>query len=77
LTEIQVARRLTKKREELLARLPPGTRERIDAVLGSAEKRADFLRKAVERELQRREFARAGSSKATPADVKKTPPAGN
>jgi hypothetical protein len=55
--------------------LPAGTRERIDAVLGSAEKRADFLRKAVERELDRRESA--GSPRATPADVKKTLQAGD
>jgi len=49
-----VAQKLTNG-EQLLARLPAGTRERIDAVLGSAETRADFLRAAVERELYRRE----------------------
>lgn len=41
--------------EQMPARLPDGTFERIDAVLRHKEKRSDFLRKAVERELQRRE----------------------
>jgi hypothetical protein len=37
------------------ARFPGGTFERIDAVLEDGEKRADLIRKAVERELKRRE----------------------
>jgi predicted DNA-binding protein len=43
--------------EQMPARLPGGTLERIDAVLDpeTNEKRADFLREAVERELKRRE----------------------
>lgn len=41
--------------EQTPARLPAGTLERMDAVLEDGEKRADFLREAVERELKRRE----------------------
>lgn len=41
--------------EQTPARLPTGTLDRIDAVLESTEKRSDFIRKAVERELRRRE----------------------
>lgn len=37
------------------ARFPADTLDRMDAVLDEGEKRADFLRKAVERELRRRE----------------------
>lgn len=41
--------------EQMPARLPAGTLDRIDAVLEEGEKRADLLREAVERELKRRE----------------------
>jgi metal-responsive CopG/Arc/MetJ family transcriptional regulator len=41
--------------EQIPARLPEGTLERIDAVLGEKEKRSDLIREAVERELKRRE----------------------
>lgn len=41
--------------EQIPARLPEGTLERMDAVLDEGEKRADLLREAVERELKRRE----------------------
>ena len=41
--------------EETLARFPGGTLERVDAVLRKKEKRAEFFREAVERELRRRE----------------------
>lgn len=41
--------------EQLPGRFPAGTLDRIDAVLGEGEKRADLLREAVERELKRRE----------------------
>ena len=43
--------------EQTPARFPKGTLKRIDAVLDpeTNEKRADFLREAVERELKRRE----------------------
>lgn len=40
------------------ARFPGGTLDRIDAVLQQGEKRSDFIREAVERELKRRERAR-------------------
>ena len=39
------------------ARFPAGTLARIDALLGDREKRSDFIREAVERELGRREKA--------------------
>ena len=37
------------------ARLPAGTLDRIEAVLREREKRADFIRVAIERELKRGE----------------------
>jgi predicted DNA-binding protein len=37
------------------ARLPAGTLDRIEAVLRKRERRADFIREAIERELKRRE----------------------
>jgi hypothetical protein len=40
------------------ARFPDGTFERIDGVLEPDENRTDFLRHAVEREIQRREKAK-------------------
>ena len=41
--------------EDMVARFPAGTFERIEAVLGQDEDRTDFVRAAVERELRRRE----------------------
>lgn len=41
--------------EDMQARFPEGTFERIDAVLQEKEDRTDFVRQAVERELKRRE----------------------
>lgn len=41
--------------EQMPARFAAGTLDRMDAVLGDKEKRSDFLREAVERELSRRE----------------------
>lgn len=41
--------------EQMPARFPEGTLARIDAVLAEKEKRSDFVREAVERELERRE----------------------
>lgn len=41
--------------EQMPARFPDGTLARIDAVLADREKRSDFVREAVERELERRE----------------------
>ena len=45
--------------EQMPARLPAGTLERMDAVLKEGENRSGFLRQAVERELKRRERAMA------------------
>ncbi len=42
------------KVKPILVRLPEGMPERIDALVGK-NKRADFIRKAVEAELDRRE----------------------
>jgi hypothetical protein len=41
--------------EQTPARFPAGTLERIDALLAEKEKRSDFIREAVEREIKRRE----------------------
>lgn len=41
--------------EQMPARFPQGTLARIDAVLTDREKRSDFVREAVEKELERRE----------------------
>ncbi len=44
--------------EQTPARFPGGTLERIDRTLDDGEKRSDFIREAVERELKRRERAK-------------------
>lgn len=52
------ARRVGRKKqwsEDMQARFPEGTFERIAAVLEEGEDRTDFVRKAVETELKRRE----------------------
>lgn len=41
--------------EQTPARFPEGTLARIDAVLSDKEKRSDFIRVAVEAELEKRE----------------------
>lgn len=41
--------------EQMPARFPEGTLARIDAALAEREKRSDFVREAVERELDRRQ----------------------
>ena len=41
--------------EQIPARFPEGTMERIDAALADKEKRADLIREAIEKELKRRE----------------------
>lgn len=41
--------------EQIPARFPLGTKERMRAVLDEGEKLADVIREAVERELRRRE----------------------
>jgi hypothetical protein len=40
--------------EQTPARFPAGTLARIDAATAAGEKRSDFIREAVERELDRR-----------------------
>jgi len=49
--------------EQMPARFPDGTFERIDAVLEPGENRTDFLRQAVEREIKRREKAQKTQDK--------------
>jgi hypothetical protein len=41
--------------EQIPARFPDGTKDRIKATLSEGEKIADVIREAVERELKRRE----------------------
>jgi hypothetical protein len=48
-------KRINEPSEQIPARFPKGTRDRIDAVLDEGEPVAAFLREAVERELTRRE----------------------
>ena len=45
----------------MMVRLPKGTPERIDAVAGK-NRRAEFIREAVERELKRREKVAKGGN---------------
>ncbi len=52
------SRRMGRKQinyEQTVGRFPEGTLERIDAVLNEGEKQSDFIRKAVEPELRKRE----------------------
>ena len=51
--------------ELMVARFPAGTFDRIAAVLGPTEDRADFVRAAVEQELQRRERESGRSSRSS------------
>lgn len=44
--------------EDMQARFPEGTFDRIEAVLEESEDRTDFVRVAVEKELKRREKQR-------------------
>lgn len=44
--------------EDMQARFPEGTFDRIAAVLEGKEDRTDFVRAAVEREIKRREKAK-------------------
>jgi hypothetical protein len=44
--------------EDMQARFPEGTFERIAEVLDDGEDRTDFVREAVEREIKRREKKR-------------------
>jgi hypothetical protein len=55
-----IIRRVGRKKindETMPARFPKGTLARIDQLLSDKEKRADFIREAVEREIRRREAA--------------------
>jgi hypothetical protein len=57
--------------EQTPARFPEGTLARIDATLEGKEKRSDFIRGAVERELARRErITRNPPSQHAPARLK-------
>lgn len=47
--------------EQTPARFAEGTLARIDALLNEKEKRSDFIREAVEREINRRERLRPKS----------------
>lgn len=48
------------KVKPMLVRLPEGVAERIDALVGEG-RRAQFIREAVERELERRESSPNGT----------------
>lgn len=51
-------RRMGRKKindEQTPARFPVGTLARMDALLDEKEKRSDFIREAVDREIRRRE----------------------
>lgn len=45
--------------ENLNLLLPPGTKDRIDAVLLPGEKRLVFIREAIAREIKRREKSKS------------------
>lgn len=47
--------------EDMQARFPEGTFDRINDVLAEGEDRTDFVREAVERELTRRERQKRSS----------------
>lgn len=59
--------------EQYPAKFPEGTLARISAVLEGKEKRSDFIRSAVERELRRRE--RVKTSPPSPRGPAKSPDA--
>ena len=52
-------RKLFKKHKNINLMLSEGTVDRIDQTLDEGETRTDFLRKAVEKELKRREVGKA------------------
>ena len=51
-----------------VVRLGEGIPERIDAVLEPKEKRADLIRKAIERELERRGAAKPKTTRRSRSD---------
>jgi hypothetical protein len=61
--------RKMKYTEEMRARFSPGTFDRIADVLGDTEDRTDFVREAVERELQRREKQKGRADPPTPSNT--------
>ncbi|WP_244563695.1 YlcI/YnfO family protein [Ensifer aridi] len=66
-----MARRMGRKKqwaEDMQARFPEGTFERIAALLEGKEDRTDFVRAAVEREIKRRERAARLSGHSKPED---------
>ena len=70
LISVTPARVGRKKRwaEDMQARFPEGTFERIGAVLRDHEDRTDFVRGAVERELKRRERLTPGRKRRPKSD---------
>jgi hypothetical protein len=48
--------------EEMPARFPKGTLAQVDGLLSAKEKRADFIRAAVDREIRRRKLRRAATA---------------
>jgi hypothetical protein len=52
--------------EDMVARFPKGTFERIQAASKQYESRTDFVREAVERELKRRAGVRKPGKKSAP-----------
>lgn len=65
---------LRKNFDNLTARFPAGTLERIDAALRGRENKADFIRSAVEEKLARREHA--GKKRGTATDEADGAPVG-
>jgi hypothetical protein len=61
--------------EQTPARFPDGTLARIDSVLEGKEKRSDFIREAVDKEILRRLTLKAKQGQAV-ARVKARPPTG-
>ena len=58
-TAPRVGRRAKNFVEQMIARFPKGTFERVAAILRADETRTDFVQEAVERELKRREDEKA------------------
>lgn len=50
--------------EDMVARFPKGTFERVEAVLREGESKTDFMREAAEREIARRERAKERKGEA-------------
>lgn len=66
-----IPRRMGRKKqwaEDMQARFPEGTFDRIAALLEGKEDRTDFVRAAVEREIKRRERTQRHPGPAKPED---------